>query len=202
MAIKKRRAGHQLCAGPGESLHLQIRVGVELLGNADRDGDALIDEINPAIAYRLLVAGKTFRYTESGPTGIAGGRKVIVASSRGGLYSPGMPGEHLDFQETYLRGVFGFMGIGDVGFVEGVGLRPDQRATAMRAALASAPATVSELCRKLFKPLASRSFHSNSTVNATAAHRFIHVVSQGLFTAIQPRTQRLVTGSYTAFPGG
>ena len=37
---------------------------------------------------RLAVAGKTFRYTEKGPEGLAGGKRVIVASSRGGFYSP------------------------------------------------------------------------------------------------------------------
>ena len=40
---------------------------------------------------RLAVAGKTFRYTENGPVGLAGGKKVIVASSRGGFYGPGTP---------------------------------------------------------------------------------------------------------------
>src|SRR5215207_7410910 len=40
---------------------------------------------------RILIAGKTFHYTETGAVGLAGGRKVIIASSRGGLYAPGMP---------------------------------------------------------------------------------------------------------------
>ena len=35
---------------------------------------------------RLAVAGKTFHYTENGPEGLAGGKKVIVASSRGGFH--------------------------------------------------------------------------------------------------------------------
>ena len=34
---------------------------------------------------RILVAGKTFRYTANGPEGLAGGKRVIVASSRGGV---------------------------------------------------------------------------------------------------------------------
>jgi Flavodoxin-like fold len=34
----------------------------------------------------ILIAGKTFRYSKSGPQGLAGGKKVLVASSRGGLY--------------------------------------------------------------------------------------------------------------------
>ena len=63
---------------------------------------------------RLAVAGKTFRYTENGPEGLAGGKKVIVASSRGGFYGPETPVASLDHQENYLRGVFGFFGITDV----------------------------------------------------------------------------------------
>ena len=48
---------------------------------------------------RLAQAGRTFKYTDTGPVGLAGGKTVIVASSRGGVYStseggqPGPPGE-------------------------------------------------------------------------------------------------------------
>lgn len=79
---------------------------------------------------RLSVAGKTFRYTEKGPEGLAGGKKVIIASSRGGFYGPQTPIAFLDHQETYLRSIFGFFGITDVTFVraEGLNLGPDQRA--------------------------------------------------------------------------
>ena len=85
---------------------------------------------------RLLVAGKTFRYTENGPEGLAGGRKVIIASSRGGFYGPDSPLAHQDFQESYLRHVFGYMGITDLEFVraEGIGLGPDHRAKALESA--------------------------------------------------------------------
>jgi FMN-dependent NADH-azoreductase len=51
---------------------------------------------------RILIAGRTFRYTEAGPLGLAGGKRVIIASSRGGLYASGMPFEAYDFQEKYL----------------------------------------------------------------------------------------------------
>jgi FMN-dependent NADH-azoreductase len=88
---------------------------------------------------RLLVAGKTFRYTEKGPEGLAGGRKVIVASSRGGFYGEDSGLAHQDFQESYLRHVFGYMGITDLEFVraEGIGLGPDHRAKALDAAHAT-----------------------------------------------------------------
>ncbi len=58
--------------------------------------------------------------------GLAGGKRVIVASSRGGFYGPETPIAFLDHQESYLRGVFGFFGITDVTFIraEGVALAP------------------------------------------------------------------------------
>jgi len=89
---------------------------------------------------RLAVAGKTFRYTEKGPQGLAGGKKVIVASSRGGFYGPDTPAAALDHQETYLRGIFGFFGITDIAFVraEGVNVSADQRKASIAAATAEA----------------------------------------------------------------
>jgi FMN-dependent NADH-azoreductase len=95
---------------------------------------------------RLLIGGKTFRYTEAGPVGLAGGKKVIIVSSRGGLYTPGMPNEALDFQERYLRAALGFIGIDDVEVVraEGVAIGPEQREAALKAALAHAPRTASQ----------------------------------------------------------
>ncbi len=89
---------------------------------------------------RLAVAGKTFRYTQSGVQGLAGGKKVIVASSRGGFYGPDTPLASLDHQETYLRGIFGFFGITDITFVraEGVNVSEDQRRASVAAARAEA----------------------------------------------------------------
>ena len=88
---------------------------------------------------RIVIAGKTFRYTESGPVGLAGGKRVIIASSRGGLYAPGTPQQANDFQETYLRAILGFIGVEDVAFVraEGLAFGPDQREAAVRNALAA-----------------------------------------------------------------
>ncbi|KAB7769317.1 FMN-dependent NADH-azoreductase [Xanthomonas maliensis] len=84
---------------------------------------------------RIAVAGRTFRYTANGPEGLAGGKRVIVASARGGVHS----GQPTDFQEPYLRQVFGFLGIDDVRFVraEGVSYSPQHRSDALEQALAS-----------------------------------------------------------------
>jgi FMN-dependent NADH-azoreductase len=91
---------------------------------------------------RIAVAGKTFRYTETGPEGLAGGRKVIVASGRGGIHGNGPA----DFQENYLRQVFNFLGITDVKFVraEGVAYSPQHRADALAAAHAAIPVPLRE----------------------------------------------------------
>jgi len=85
---------------------------------------------------RVSQAGRTFRYTETGPVGLAGGRKVIIASARGGLYA-GTPYEAaLDHQEAYLRAVLGFWGVTDIAIIraEGVAMGPDARAKALEAA--------------------------------------------------------------------
>ncbi|MBS0383008.1 MAG: NAD(P)H-dependent oxidoreductase [Proteobacteria bacterium] len=81
---------------------------------------------------RILTAGKTFRYTEKGPEGLAGSKRVIVASSRGGIYSEG-PAQAIDFQETYLRYVLAFIGVTEPEFVraEGLNLGAEQRASAI-----------------------------------------------------------------------
>ncbi len=85
---------------------------------------------------RIAVAGKTFRYTASGPQGLAGGKRVIIVSSRGGFYGRDTPQAVADHQEAYLATVFGFLGIADIEFVraEGVAGSPENRSRAMEAA--------------------------------------------------------------------
>lgn len=89
---------------------------------------------------RLAVPGKTFRYSENGVEGLAKGKRVIVASTRGGQYGEGTPLAFLDHQETYLRGFLGFLGITDITFVraEGLSISPENRTAAIDAALAEA----------------------------------------------------------------
>ena len=89
---------------------------------------------------RILVAGKTFRYTQDGPQGLAGGKRVVIASARGGSYANGAPAAPLDFHEPYLRALFGFVGIPNVEFIraEGVVFSPEHRAKALSEALAKA----------------------------------------------------------------
>ena len=82
---------------------------------------------------RIAVAGKTFRYTAEGPQGLAGGKKVIVAATYGGMHSAE---SGRNFVEPYLRQVFGFLGIDDIEFVsaEGLAVSPEHRTQAILAA--------------------------------------------------------------------
>jgi FMN-dependent NADH-azoreductase len=82
---------------------------------------------------RVAQVGRTFKYTETGPKGLAGGKTVIVASTRGGVYSTSEGGRAMEHQESYLQTVFGFFGITDVRFVraEGVAMGDAKKAEAM-----------------------------------------------------------------------
>jgi FMN-dependent NADH-azoreductase len=85
---------------------------------------------------RVVVAGKTFRYTQSGPEGLAKGKRVLIGLARGNVYGPGSPAE---FAESYLKHIFGFIGVTDVELIraEGLALSPEHREKGMNAALAS-----------------------------------------------------------------
>jgi FMN-dependent NADH-azoreductase len=100
---------------------------------------------------RILIAGKTFGYTEAGAKGLAGGKRVIIASSRGGLYTPGTSQEANDFHETYLRAVFRFIGVDNIEIVraEGLAYGPAQREAALSSALASIPSVVASFAPAL-----------------------------------------------------
>ena len=106
-------------------------------------GDRLIEELEAADTIVLAVpmynfsipstlkawidhvarAGRTFRYTAAGPEGLLKGKKVFVVTGRGGFYVDNSSAKMLDFQEPYLRGVLGFLGLGDVNFIHVEGLK-------------------------------------------------------------------------------
>jgi FMN-dependent NADH-azoreductase len=65
---------------------------------------------------RVLRAGVTFRYSETGPEGLLKGKRAIVVITRGGFYSEG-PAQAMDAQEPHLKTMLGFVGISDVTFV-------------------------------------------------------------------------------------
>jgi FMN-dependent NADH-azoreductase len=126
-------------------------------------GDGLIEELEAADTIVLAVpmynfsipstlkawidhvarAGRTFRYTAAGPEGLLKGKKVFVITGRGGVYTGDSPAKMLDFQEPYLRGVLGFLGLEDVTFIHVEGLKVS--AEAAERGIANARAAITAL---------------------------------------------------------
>jgi len=84
---------------------------------------------------RVLQAGRTFKYTDSGAQGLVTGKTVYLASSRGGVYSEG-PAAAIEHQESYVTAALNFIGITDIQVIraEGVNLGEEAKETAIRAA--------------------------------------------------------------------
>ncbi|MGG5870863.1 FMN-dependent NADH-azoreductase [Pseudomonas peli] len=89
---------------------------------------------------RVAVAGKTFAYDENGPKGLAGGKKVVIVSTAGGIHA-GQPSGQA--HEEYLQLVLRFLGITDIEIVRAEGLAYGEEPRAN--AFASAQAKVAEL---------------------------------------------------------
>jgi FMN-dependent NADH-azoreductase len=93
---------------------------------------------------RVCVVGRTFRYGPNGPEGLLpAGKKVFIASTRGGVYTSDSPAAALEHHESYLRGVLAFMGLTDVTTIHAEGLNLGEDAKA--AAVARAQAEVATL---------------------------------------------------------
>jgi FMN-dependent NADH-azoreductase len=86
---------------------------------------------------RIVVNGTTFRYTAEGkPEGLVTGKRVIVALSRGGFYGAELGNAECEHLETYLRAIFGFIGIApEFVRADGVNLGPEVKAKAVEQAL-------------------------------------------------------------------
>ncbi len=85
----------------------------------------------------LVQPGYAFQYNEQGyPVGMVHGKKMICLTSRGGDYGPNSPMNTFDFQEPYLRAIFGFIGITDIEFVnvQPMDVTPELRAAAVSSA--------------------------------------------------------------------
>ena len=85
---------------------------------------------------RIAIAGKTFQYGANGPEGLAKGKRVLIALARGGFYDEGSPAAAFEHLESYLRGVFNFIGI-EPEFVaaDGLAVSPEQREESIKLAL-------------------------------------------------------------------
>lgn len=90
-------------------------------------------------------AGLTFKYGANGVEGLLKGKKAVLVLGRGGVYAEG-PMKAMDYQETYLRAVLGFVGITDVEviLIEGVGMGPEKRSDS----LTKARAKIADLAAK------------------------------------------------------
>lgn len=82
---------------------------------------------------RVSVAGRTFKYGANGPEGLVKGKKVFIASARGGLYSGDSPTAGLDHQERYLLAALAFIGLTEVTIIraEGLALGEESKITAI-----------------------------------------------------------------------
>ena len=90
----------------------------------------------------LVQPSLTFAYSpEKGYTGLVTGRPLMLILARGGVYQTGNPCETFDFQETYLRSIFGFIGFTDIRAIHIQGTlqnKPEQVEADTRKAIAEA----------------------------------------------------------------
>ena len=89
----------------------------------------------------IIQPGYLYKYNEQGqPVGLVHGKKMICVTSRGADYSAKSPFHAYDFQEPYLRAIFGFIGITDMHFVNAqpLDITPELRESAIAAAIEEA----------------------------------------------------------------
>jgi FMN-dependent NADH-azoreductase len=89
---------------------------------------------------------------EKGYTGLVTGKPLMLILSRGGMYQMGNPCETYDFQETYLRAIFGFIGFKDIQAIRIQGTlqnKPEQVEADTRKAIEEASAAVHEFIGEL-----------------------------------------------------
>lgn len=88
---------------------------------------------------RIIVARKTFRYSEDGRQGMAGRKRLILVITRGDLFDPASPMAALEHGERYLRDIFAFIGLTDPEIIvaDGQSISPDAKASGIRAATRS-----------------------------------------------------------------
>lgn len=89
----------------------------------------------------IVQPGYLFRYDEVGQVvPMVHDKKMLCVTSRGGDYSPDSPMHAYDFQEPYLRSIFGLVGITDIQFINAqpMDVTPDLREMALAAAFAQA----------------------------------------------------------------
>ncbi len=86
---------------------------------------------------RILIAGKTFRYTAQGPQGLPATSASSSHCRAAAIMAQDTPAAALEHLETYLRGVFGFIGVTALEFIaaDGIQVGPEHREKALANAL-------------------------------------------------------------------
>jgi FMN-dependent NADH-azoreductase len=107
------------------------------LTEALRISDELIDEFLAADRYvfgvpmynfnipstfkayidQIVRANRTFAIDAQGLRGLVEGKKAVIITARGSDFSATSPYAAYDFQEPYLRTIFGFIGLTDIQFI-------------------------------------------------------------------------------------
>ena len=82
---------------------------------------------------RIVIPGKTFTYGANGPEGLVKSKRILIAIARGGFYGPETAYISAEHAESYLRSVFGFIGVTDLEFilVEGLSMGEETKTKAM-----------------------------------------------------------------------
>lgn len=86
---------------------------------------------------RVCRVGRTFVVNQQGGyDGLLTGKKILVITARGGSFPVGTPAANYDFQEPYIRTIFGFMGVTDITFVnaENLAMKGDVREQSLQQA--------------------------------------------------------------------
>ncbi|MEH1921249.1 FMN-dependent NADH-azoreductase [Nostoc sp.] len=107
------------------------------LTEAIRNSDELVDEFLAADRYvfgvpmynfnipstfkayidQIVRPNRTFAIDAQGLRGLVEGKKAVIITARGSDFSATSPYAAYDFQEPYLRAIFGFIGITDIQFI-------------------------------------------------------------------------------------
>ncbi|MBE9107556.1 FMN-dependent NADH-azoreductase [Nostoc cf. edaphicum LEGE 07299] len=66
---------------------------------------------------QIVRINRTVAIEAQGFKGLVQGKKAVIITARGGDFSPTSPFVAYDFQEPYLRTIFGFIGLTDIQFI-------------------------------------------------------------------------------------
>lgn len=82
----------------------------------------------------ICVAGKTFKYTQTGPEPLTSGKKALHIQSAGGFYN------NQDISSQYVKGLLNFVGVKEVEkiSIEGIDYAPEIEAEVMEKAVDAA----------------------------------------------------------------